>query len=844
MAEPIEGILVWQGEGKNRKRLLRWRNKVGEMAMPNRFSDDQLTAELRNSQEDAIDVHLELENGQPRRIRPVGAGWSAPAPPVQTAPVRNLQQSQDRQQRNDAYPRQANYQTRQVEMRPGDFHNPYNFVPAPPRVTTGELRDCEPAGHDHYHADKFSGKLSVTMTVETPLLLLDTADVSINGDHKTYPVRKDENGLPCINPTAVKGMLRSAYEAITNSRLSVFHDHDERLAFRMESTEGAMSVPARVENGAIVLYTGTSDISAEGRPLNERQGERNALLCAAWLPFTLRLSDGSNRNPRHGEKLFAWLEKIQHINRRTNNPDFQYWRVRKLVTNQTDLRNEPQPSRDTNSHKSLNEFISVEGYVCNTGENIKNKHDERFFFIEGRNEAEIIKVNFDETRHGAAWERLIKNYRQEHSEKNGDLTEPPKAERYGNTESLEWSRHIVRTLFEETSKDAKLKLESIASSPLCYARVKQEGNTLKVEELYPVIISRRLHSETPLSLLEKTFLHPAYKLPELSPADRVFGWVRQAETEKDKALSSDEKKMSAAYRGQLRVGAVRCLTEKDNAIEAFATPLPLQILGQPKPQQGRFYVAEDGKGGAQREGLSNEDAGYKAGKGLRGRKVYPHHQNLPEKYWVNRQDWQNEGSQDLSQAHLNNTHYREYLRPKGEKRKDSQNRSIEGWVKQGAKFTFDLHFINLSKIELGGLIWLLQLGENHFHRFGGGKPLGFGSVQLTLNEETSEILSGAEIKMRYESLNGEVIGTTTIKDCRTAFENAINDAKPGANFLEAFEKAAQGFAKPVHYPRLTPNPNSEGKNFEWFVNNNSKDGFKVTLPNLTNETGLPLMPKN
>lgn len=817
MAEPIEGILVWQGEGKNRKRLLRWKNKVGEMAMPNRFSDDQLAAELRDNQAVSIDVHLELENGQPRRIRPVGAEWSSPSSLVQAAPVRTIEHNTplDRQQRNDRYPRPANNQPRQFEMRnvTGDFHNPYNFVPAPPRATTGELADREPSGHDRYHADKFSGKLSVTMTAETPLLLLDSADVSVNGDHKSYPVRKDEkNGLPSISPTAIKGMLRSAYEAVTNSRLSVFHEHDERLAFRGEAKT---PIAARVEmHKGNLCFRKFSTAAVIVRYRKHWKGEKDKLEKAdttktpAIAGRAMKLSSSANL-PQFGDPV--WVKVSSRIARNGRNIG------KKIDDIQIRTIGTPAPTG----------FIA--GWVCVTGANAKDKVYERVF-VESPSD-KFVPLSDD---HKKMWKELIKNYQHIHEEdlrkrqKAGDLPTDYLGDEPGKTA---WSRHIY-TLAESDLKEEML----------CYL-LEEQG---VIKAILPVMISRRLYQTAPEKLLPKQ-LHPAYKLPELSPADRVFGWVRQADVEKDKSLSHDEKK-KAAYRGQLRVGAVKCLEgKKEDAIEAFATPLPLQILGQPKPQQGRFYVAQNQQGEAQGRGLTNEQAGYQAGKGLRGRKVYPHHKDLPGKYWVNRQDWQNEGPQDLSQAHLNNTHYREYLRPKGLKRKDSQNRSIEGWVKPGTKFSFDIHFINLSKVELGGLIWLLQLGEDHFHRFGGGKPLGFGSVQLSLSG--SEILSGEELKARYASLDGDAVGTTTAESCQIAFDDAVKAAYPETNFLEAFKKAAHGFDKPVHYPRTDKAPKAEGESFKWFVENSRtrKDGAQTVvdnghvLPNLRQDNGLPIL---
>lgn len=122
---------------------------------------------------------------------------------------------------------QPQEQPRRVQ---GDrFHNPYNFVPALPRKTDDpELGDHKPVGHGRYLPDHWSGRIAVKLTTVTPLLIPDAAEMTEDNDHKTYPVRLGADGKPYLPPTSIKGMLRSAYEAVTNSRLSVFEKHDLR----------------------------------------------------------------------------------------------------------------------------------------------------------------------------------------------------------------------------------------------------------------------------------------------------------------------------------------------------------------------------------------------------------------------------------------------------------------------------------------------------------------------------------------------------------------------------------------------------------------------------------------
>jgi len=49
-------------------------------------------------------------------------------------------------------------------------------------------------------------------------------------------------------------------------------------------------------------------------------------------------------------------------------------------------------------------------------------------------------------------------------------------------------------------------------------------------------------------------------------------------------------------------------------------------------------------------------------------------------------------------------------------------------------FYFDIEFHNLAPVELGALIYVLELEEGMHHRLGLAKPLGFGSVSVKIDE--------------------------------------------------------------------------------------------------------------
>lgn len=83
-----------------------------------------------------------------------------------------------------------------------------------------------------------------------------------------------------------------------------------------------------------------------------------------------------------------------------------------------------------------------------------------------------------------------------------------------------------------------------------------------------------------------------------------------------------------------------------------------------------------------------------------------------------------------------------------------------------------MRFLNLSAVELGALAWLLSLPKEHFFRFGGGKPLGFGSVRLDL--ESHEIFGPEALRTRCTAWDTEPSESAPWPEAaKAAFEAAL-----------------------------------------------------------------------
>jgi len=324
---------------------------------------------------DGLEVEFVRVGGQPRQVRAVGQEFVPARTSAKSSQAVPGQQSRPTQTQSSG--RHAN-----LGQKP-DFHNPYNFVPAPPRKTEHpELGDHLPVQHASFDPERFSGRIRIRMTAKTPIFVPDTDPDKSCPDstgHKSFELRTDANGLPSIPSSSIRGMLRSAYEAITNSRFGRFSgSHQNRLAFRMDARESRRLVPAHVEKERIRLLTGTSEVSNDARP--------NDPMYAAWLPRyrngqidnnTIKYASGDL--PQHGEQVVCWIEMMQH-----SNPMFQYWRVREVVrgSDLSQLREQPDPSaaRGKSTPYSPLQMKRVQGWICVTNANINRKHDERIFF--------------------------------------------------------------------------------------------------------------------------------------------------------------------------------------------------------------------------------------------------------------------------------------------------------------------------------------------------------------------------------------------------------------------------------------------------------------------------------
>ncbi|MBL7284710.1 hypothetical protein GW964_00310 [Corynebacterium godavarianum] len=349
------------------------------------------------------------------------------------------------------------------------FINPYNFVSLLPRDTaTNPFPDSRPAPHGK--ASGISGTVTIELTTLTPLLL--PAEDRYSGN--TKGTRVDGLDKPLMLGSSLKGALRAAYEAITNSRYGTFDvaTHSSVGSQRQESKQGSNVVPCIVES------VDASRESATFRILNKE--------CAAKLPK--RLGDVS-LDMQRTRAVVSHSEKSSR------------YTVQRLV---------PSGAKADEVDLASNESL-VEGIVHWTGSEIRGKKNERLF-ITG-----VLKSTSDHLENILA---RSANYTKKDLVKDWD--------------DLIHSYRMAAEEFEKTNDGTGARPGTYADPKYAKNWELQPGRTAwfdpDSELLSPSMIGRTLFDASPWKLIENTSHRPATTLDELSAADRVFGWVPRENT--------------------------------------------------------------------------------------------------------------------------------------------------------------------------------------------------------------------------------------------------------------------------------------------------------------------------
>ncbi|MFQ5640842.1 MAG: TIGR03986 family CRISPR-associated RAMP protein [bacterium] len=632
-----------------------------------------------------------------------------------------------------------------------------------------------------------SGKIECIVENVTPLFIGDAEKRVVAKSGHSSVEFFKMNGQPAIPATSLRGPIRSLFEAATNSCL--INLSDAQLSYHFSPGKALKLVPARVEKDGAKWRV---RLLPGSKPVNAPRNDPNPQH-AAWLPQYLGDVIWGSRNTK-GTSDYAQRQNVKSGG--LKHQDSYYALLHRMKHPQKhfwfwNVKELAKPEDKVRLGQPGKGERIEEGYVCITNQNIENKHDERFFFNSGGLErAKCLELKKKVVRD---YENLIRDYQQRHDDGVSKRKSPGEPE--GNKSA--YSRFIIN------KQEADL-----TDGALVYALIDEVG---EVEFIAPVSIPRRSYKNKINQLLPDSELLRCKSHDKLCPACRTFGWTR---LDKNEDAESD----IVAYAGRVKFSHARLLESKGILPET-----PLAILSSPKPTTTLFYLQPASEQEIPEKWDSvDQERGYEGENHLRGRKFYRHHRKISTET------------------------YRRM-----ESKCDDQNHTVRDALAKGAKFSFSVNFENLAPLELGALLWSLEMDNSRrekkmHHRLGFGKPLGFGSCLISV--KNIELLRPAE---RYATFGGNgFIDAMPQKDelimlfkerLATHYKADSFENLPNIEDLVALLSVRKDDL-PIHYPRTSRVPDPEGKNFEWFVGN--KRGEKITLPPAAKDTGLPLITRD
>ncbi len=689
--------------------------------------------------DEGVAVTFEKERG-PKGPRAIVVRVEESASQVQS--VRSNAERQ-RERRADTPRARVDNRTTGGEYR---FINPYNFIRLIDRERPKEhlLGDAMPMPHDRYVG--LSGKIECTVTNQTPLFISDShASMTSPGDEgKLHPSYRffEYEGKPALPASSLRGMVRSVFEAVTNSCLSVF-DGDQHLEFRerpeygnlVKVNAGCVTALARKDvNGEIVLCQ-TAKVGAYYEDADK------------WKNVLDKRPDG--KLWQCGDYAFARAKMVK-----------QGYVVRELALSHGELR----PCADGEEY--------IEGWLKITGKGEGTSKKSEVLFLNPSKHKPVGVVSF-------------------------------------TTDEQEEYNRVLTGQLDQEGLPVPPQSKALKPGDLVWVEAEGRGFNKRAKHIVRVQVPRMPYRNTIEALAPLSKKCSDYA--KLCPACRTFGWVHPSPPK-------DNPNVVAAYAGRIRFSHGLLLSDKGTY-----PAITLAILSSPNPTTPQFYVVN---ANGQPDPLADYDS---PGACLRGRKFYRDHGTAKSSVY----------SSDIH---------------------SDQNRTVRGALKPGACFSFEVSFENLSVLELGALLYVLELEDGLQHRLGYAKPLGFGSVKIKV--ETVKLLNWQQRYATPDAGAGwqEPLAPEEIQKHKGGFLDTMRGLY-GTEFDDVLEDIVKLATAPstsytVHYPRPTSKLDMENNPpYEWFVGNKSrvaerKKGKKklpgpLALPVAQqDDEGLPLIKKD
>jgi hypothetical protein len=693
-----------------------------------------------------------------------------------------------------------------------------------------ELNDREPASLDHFPAHTWSGSIRFSITAKTPLVYgsVDEETNSISIPTEILDGSSDTpKEIPVLPATMVKSMLSNAFERVTTSRLRIFGNYSDPLTYRTDPAASQKLIPAIVDpsKSKALLLTGTHPRLAEVDILTKNRFEKRLQTIPVMRAATLRTEPGGQIEYAPGmthESLLDMIlpsngavsRKIRFDAKLVNNGSYAYWFIYALYSDDDDER-KPIFNENALTGEDLGETLTKQaGYVYLTTDpedlgqhrrTFNKKVSERVFFIEDEQARKDVTIPQTTTDHPSPIDRYLLTVQSYVDNWLDELERDPETTRTPNR-------------FIRQHKAPHLKPPP---SFLAYILVSKDlSGDETVDTIVPISIGRDAYALSPLTVARRANVAPPQNLSELSPADRLFGFVAHCDNMSQK--TEEKSSLTPSFKGRIFVTKV---DYAGGGGVANPSTLRLRPLLSPRPSSARRFLTRT-------NGANLNSVRIK----VRRDQYFSHdpEQSLgATTYPVDRNAWE---SVDKKTGFPEKA-----LKRASDSLKTTSE--VKKYVKAGTKFDATMRFEALTEFELAWLLWILDSAnlvpraerqkpmssapsdKVGYLRLGTGKPLGLGVVQIDLSPngfQASETIGGntgtPSLFSAYTELTG-CLGTVVTTTDPAQFQVPKHYLK--TPWVDAFQRSCFGYDDRFDVRHFTLDENKE---------NNRTDS----------ETGLPI----
>lgn len=277
----IKVKLLKPKDGLARAQLYVGSTAVGKARSLAEFSD-AVQEKLKDAGPDVEVFCAPMADPDPKRLQPT----DPPTPRVAGA------RSESPERRVDPAQRQPE-DGGQAPGHPGFDRNPYNFAEwEGDQPWTADASEKETHERWRYDEKRYAGVMTVRVKAATPVFVPEGRLTADNGQPDREPQHfwrcHDHAGVPRfgIPGSSVKGVIRTLYETLTNSRLGVLSEqiYEKPIPYRRRSATGWVIASKNPDGSIDVLRCALEFVFTDGGGLKKRQQAVPNRIGVLWAP--------------------------------------------------------------------------------------------------------------------------------------------------------------------------------------------------------------------------------------------------------------------------------------------------------------------------------------------------------------------------------------------------------------------------------------------------------------------------------------------------------------------------------------------------------------------------------